>query len=496
LALIEKTQYPRAEVASQPVQWPGLSSTIWGLTIGYSTSGHFEVQRGITNSIAEQHYFYSGHGMQPVVTGPANSLLRDATSPAQIPNVPEIWEGTEYKTVIGPRTEERQFVSISGFTSPGGLEPWMVKTTLNSMTRGEVLLHDSFSDVTHQFEYDYGAIPSLSQYPADPEALSGYLRRTDTTYRTETDFTAGPYLRSLVAKRIVYGPGKVKKAETEYEYDVYGGASDDLLLRGTVTGFTSPGAVKRGNATKVRRWLDAPAAKYLETVQSYDELGNLVKSRDPKGNATTFGFSGACAYGVPTLITNPLNHRRQIAYDCAIGRPTSSGIETTTNVFATTGYQYNDTLDRLTSVTLPLVGSRSFEYNDAAREIMTTIAQNSCSGGENQRAVDKYDTLGRLVRTETDSGAATVDIVERQYDDHGRLWKQSHPYRTAAKWTTLCLRRAGPGAGGDSSGREQRHEELHGKCDDADRPRGEPAAAHYRRTGAADDGAGVWFVAL
>jgi hypothetical protein len=97
--------------------------------------------------------------------------------------------------------------------------------------------------------------------------------------------------------------------------------------------------------------------------------------------------------------------------------------------------------------------------DDGARRITTTASHSSCGGGS-QSSRELYDPLGRLVRTEVDSGDSTVDIVERQYDEHGRLWRVSHPYRSGnALWTTYsydAVDRLVEAAYPENSGTEQR----------------------------------------
>jgi YD repeat-containing protein len=109
-------------------------------------------------------------------------------------------------------------------------------------------------------------------------------------------------------------------------------------------------------------------------------------------------------------------------------------------------------------VTLPSGGTKAFDYDDGARRT-TTASQSSCGGGS-MTSRELYDPLGRLVRTEVDSEDSTMDTVERQYDDHGRLWRVSHPCRPGNPlWTTYsydALDRLVGTAYPDNSGTEQR----------------------------------------
>jgi RHS repeat-associated protein len=147
-------------------------------------------------------------------------------------------------------------------------------------------------------------------------------------------------------------------------------------------------------------------------------LGNKLTVRDPRGHATTYGFSGQCAYAFPTTVVNALGHTVEFWYDCNIGRPTQMRAQVAPNAFADTWYQYNDLLERLRLVTLPSGGTKAFDYDDGARRITTTASQSSCGGGS-QSSRELYDPLGRLVRTEVDSGDSTVDIVVTRLATNG-----------------------------------------------------------------------------
>lgn len=335
-----------------------------------------------------------------------------------------------------------------------------------------------YTNQTDVYEYDYGT-----------GAPGGLLRHTHTDFVTDTNYTSetGAYLRSLPSQTWVSpdANGTTKASLTQFEYDNYNQAPNQPDTNHAAleprTGYTivghdtanyGAGKYIRGNVTKVTTYGNAQAQSGAISVYSqYDILGNVVKTKDANGNASTIGYgdnfgtpdsnattntppsqlNGQSTFAFPTSLTNPppFNWTTYSQYDYFTGAPVNT--QDINGVISKTFY--NDPLDRPTQ-TVTAVGLVGYErqsnviYDDANKRIETKSDLNALNDNL-LKSESFYDGLGRTIEGreyESDGGyvaTRSIPFVMVQ-DPDTAVWraatKGSNPYRPLngeqPVWTT------------------------------------------------------------
>lgn len=234
------------------------------------------------------------------------------------------------------------------------------------------------------------------------------------------------------------------------------------------TGY-SPG--KRGNATSSRVWdstrgnYDNSTTAYLVTRAKYDAYGNVVEKTDAKGKTTLLEYD-ATYHAFLTKVTTPIPdpnpsqnsdgqaHGSQAAFETVTNFDTRSGLllstvdsngQTTVMSYADPTTNAVDPLLRLRKVTAPNGQQTITEYGAGTSpttryvKVKTQIEANVWKEGYTW-----FDGLGRTVKTQTVDAAGDV-FVETKYDDKGRVWLTSNPYRANETifWTETTYDTAG-----------------------------------------------------
>jgi RHS repeat-associated protein len=330
--------------------------------------------------------------------------------------------------------------------------------------------YDQYSNLTKTDEYDFGTDPSVGSLVR--ETTTTYLDSIGTSnYRTVNPSLTNPdpaqtiHIRNLPAEQDVSQGTTAVQAKTTYVYDGYPAQTAPLVDRTDISGHarnlppTGYGTsyTTRGNATTVTRWL-LPSTQ-LSTNMQYDIAGNVTKTTDPNGNATTLDY--ADVFGTPdgeartntapaelsnqsqssyAFVTKVTNAARQIGYtqyDYHIGKPVDG--EDPNGVVAS-GF-YNDSMDRPTQVIRgnqphsTLIAQTGFSYDDAGRVITTTSDQTS-NGDNILKSTLIYDGLGRTVETHKyETGGGFIVTSKKTFDALGRLLRTYNPYRATSDST-------------------------------------------------------------
>ena len=276
------------------------------------------------------------------------------------------------------------------------------------------------------------------------------IRRTHYDYaHINSSSVYQPYRDSNIAdlelSEIIYNGNNNMVAETLKTYD------DTALIstagiQATGHDYSTFGASNtvRGNLTTVSHWRNTDGV-FLRTVNTYDDLGNLRSTQDPNGNVTSFSYtdnwsntnclpSGFIGLALVTQVTNALNQNTQTTYYPCTGlkqatrdpNDIAAGRSGTTYTF--------DLMNRPLTVNYADGGQSSFCYSD--------ISSASCYNGANPLQVvttrkittstnllttSVFDSLGRIVQTQTNSDPFGVDYVDRTYDSLGRVAGVSNP---------------------------------------------------------------------
>jgi YD repeat-containing protein len=340
--------------------------------------------------------------------------------------------------------------------------------------------YDKFLNRTNVYEYGFGT-----------GTAGALVRRSSTTFLTTNtvagtayDYACDPatncssaaslanviHIRNLPQQTSIYDAAGVERARISNEFDNY--ASDtnhaSLTSRSAISGldasFTTA-YVTRGNPTGTTQYLISTAGAVTGSVsgyQQYDIAGNVVKTIDARGNATTFAYDdcfgapdgnarlnsaptelssvGQQSYALVTSVTNALGHTAFSQFDyylqAAVDTEDANGI-------VTSGY-FNDLLDRPTQVRRAVgtaaASQTTISYDDDSRIVTTT---SDIDNNNLMVAKTVYDGLGRTIENRQYEGGTNYIAVQQQYDALGRVAKTSNPFRPylneTAVWTTATF---------------------------------------------------------
>jgi RHS repeat-associated protein len=432
----------------------------YGVNLGYVTVNQYN-SSGTLLTI-ENHYYYGGAFA---------SML-----PASIPTNYSPWEeGKEYQTdfLASDGTTVLRRVSNSwnqryhlswwtwdAYHEPSG-DPIITSTTSTLVDSNQVsqtsFSYDQFNNQTDAYEYDYGA-----------GAAGSLVRHTHTDYLTTNpvngvDYTStNIHIRNLPTQQSVYDASGAERARTTYEYDNYSydtnhaGLVDRPGITGLDSGFTTSYGT-RGNSTRVSRWNLSTGAS-INTYAQYDIAGNAVKGIDGRGLVSQVQYSSTYQYAYPTHTISPTP-------DTGNNFCSTTPLETTTAYDFSTGLvnsvtdangqsasvQYNDALDRPTTVLRPDGGRTTYNYVDVHQcgPYVETRTLLDTSGRETDDYVF-FDGLGRSKRAFKYDGQDTSNpylTTDTQYDSLGRVRRVSNPYRSSGctsainpsgNWTTTA----------------------------------------------------------
>ena len=335
------------------------------------------------------------------------------------------------------------------------------KVTLIDPSTQSLALDENLNP-TDIWYYDYG-----SGQPGS------FLRREHTDYVSDSNYVTR-YMRTLPSQKWISSDsaGNSKASLTTFEYDNYSTNSTHagLLSRSNVFGHDSTnfgmGFAYRGNPTAVTAYANAAAQTGAVTSYSqYDILGNVVKTIDANGNASTISYSdnfgtpdsdattnstpsqisGYSTFAFPTSSTNPVNWTAYVQYDYFTGNPVNT--QDINGIIARS--VYNDTLDRPTqsvnAVGTALESQSTIAYDDTNRKVTTTSDLNTLNDNL-IKSVSFYDGLGRTTESRTYEADGDYRAVQTQYDALSRPYKQSNPFRPTEidgshpiLWTTTAF---------------------------------------------------------
>ncbi|HEX5875422.1 MAG TPA: RHS repeat-associated core domain-containing protein [Pyrinomonadaceae bacterium] len=261
----------------------------------------------------------------------------------------------------------------------------------------------------------------------------------------------------------------MERARTKAEVDNYtiDTTHARLVDRPNISGFDSsfcPDYVTRGNVTCITRSIlvNGAVTGSVTSCRQFDIAGNVVKTIDARGFATTTEFAdrfgspngdarsnsapielgGQTSYAFGTKVTNALDHVAYVQFDYYISNPVDAE---DVNGIVTSGY-FDDALDRPTqirrAVGTAIQNQTTFAYDNDLRIITTTRDQ--ATNNDNVLVTKSlYDKLGRTVESRQYEGGSNYITIQTQYDAFGRPFKVSKPFRPwqseSPVWTTQAF---------------------------------------------------------
>lgn len=359
----------------------------------------------------------------------------------------------------------------------------------------------SYNQVTESRDYDYGYT-----YQGSSNVL---LRRTVTQYHTAAGYTNN-HIFNLPTVVETYNGAGVRASRTEYQYDAAtppstpnGAASlanpptfvahhDDAYnpfapeylvqecnmwdndqincLQWNERWMSNyiPATDYRGNVTQVTSYSNAasePATGAITETRGYDTNGNMITASSSCCQLTTIEYTEDTQYAYPSSktrgsSTDPLKRLKTSAtYDFNTGF--SLGSTDVNGRVSSTSY-YAETM-RPHVLTFPTGAHTDYEYDESAMTVTETsyLAPSPADTGAVAAKNIKYLNGAGGISQEKSLGPGGVwDLVDTQYDQMGRVWKQTSPYRqgdTPAQ-TTITY---------DALGREKRVEGSDGSATEA-----------------------------
>ncbi|HEX3252822.1 MAG TPA: RHS repeat-associated core domain-containing protein [Pyrinomonadaceae bacterium] len=317
-------------------------------------------------------------------------------------------------------------------------------------------LYDQYNNPTEVKEYDYNQ--TLKR-----RTVTSYLS-TNNGFNYQTDDSI--HLLGLPATQTIYDGSGNQVAQAVTEYDVYSndGNRDVLMNYASVSQHDSNyGAAKttRGNPTRTGSWLNTTGT-YIYTYPRYDILGNVVSTKDARGNVSTISFAddfgdgsnpgtstqnpATPTFALATLFTSPPPtpgapaHTARSQYDYSTGLLT--GFRDRNNVVTQT--IYNDPFNRPTQVKSALgisgVETHATTYYAPQTVLGLTLSRNDTLTVSDLNSVDDAsirawtvtDGYGRTAEAWSRDPLGDVKVVT-VYDALGRVKQTSNPFRPTSE---------------------------------------------------------------
>jgi YD repeat-containing protein len=319
-------------------------------------------------------------------------------------------------------------------------------------------LYDQYNNVIEKDESDFltcsTATPCTGPIP--------WLRKTFTSYAYATSnplFLTAHIVNKPYLVMVTDGNG-YPYSLTQYGYDEFpvtgstGYTNHDdakygissLLPRGNLTTESHCAGLNQSTPYSTANANACPASAWVKTTHTYDLTGQVLSTKDPKGNTTTFSYadnyvgatapSGISTNGYVTTVTqpSPYGYTDKYSYDYNLGKPITHRDWNN----KTTSYSYNDPLNRIKEIKYPDNGDVQINYINAGisstgnletpASVQLLTATGEASGSIQKTTV--YDGLARKIQTQLNSDPYGTDYVDTTYDSMGHVQSFSNPYRS------------------------------------------------------------------
>ncbi|WP_405484950.1 DNRLRE domain-containing protein [Streptomyces sp. NBC_00009] len=300
-------------------------------------------------------------------------------------------------------------------------DPYAKATKVVYDERGQIISTTDALDKTSTQTYDTFGRPLVSKVPKD-QAAGDYITTPAPVYDANDNTTESTSPTNAVSKAVYDAMDQVTSAtapannqtadrKTAYTYDKVGNLRTTTEPKGVATTADATDYVTTNNYDTIYQLTSVVNADNDKSSYEYDNVGNAVTVIDPKKNATadTTDYTGKTEYD--------FDHRPVKQIDAA-GKFTTTQYDKDSIVVATTDQEGNKTQ------TVPDERGMTFEVKVPydGTTVRTTRYQ--------------YDQVGNTTKVETPRGTATtgtdVDFAARtEYDKLNRPVKQFQPYDPA-----------------------------------------------------------------
>lgn len=294
---------------------------------------------------------------------------------------------------------------------------------------------DTHFQAVNQTTAQTGAIDSVPAGPTANTVETVYLN--NSAYR-DRNILGLPTSVSL--KGVVNGTLQtVARTDSYYDETAY-----SLLTYDDLTGsdYIDPNTGARGNVTTVRRYVDAAATTYLETHAQFDQCGNVRKVWNERNikSQTAYSFTYRYAYPTETITAIPdpsgahglstsFTSSSTFDYDTGLALSTTDINGQVTTFSYKDDQDVNDPLNRLRKVTRPDGGWTKYSFGDSVGNLFT-LTETKLDATRTLKSYSYVDPMGRPSRSFASEGGNSYIATDTIYDQMGRVWKVSNPYRT------------------------------------------------------------------
>ena len=436
----------------------------WGL---WDTSGRRVASRTVTaNGVTGTwNYTYVGLSGSPLTsattTDPANNDTRYTCNPVSIYTVgnwPCYVAKTEYFNglVAGNQIIKTVTTDFQTYPFPNNhqfLVPIRETTKWNGTNQVRKTETDVDTIIATGGTATWQNPVEMREFDWGVGAPGPLVRRTHYTYKHLQDSTyRAKNISDKPTSEIIYDGASTIFAQTNYTYDNPASIVSTSATPATghdYTNYSSTNTV-RGNLTKISHWLNTTGT-WLDTNQTFDDLGNLLSTTDPLGHTTSSSYADNFTDGI---------NRNTFAYVTQTNYPTTSGIAHTARaqyywnlglVAAKCGQNFPsnqpcsnqasnpqpdytkstyDLMGRIVSVSSGEGGQGTNTYNDVALPLSIASSE-KITAAVSKTNMTYLDGLGRVKQTQFTSDPDGTDSVDLTYDKLGRIFTISNPHRTA-----------------------------------------------------------------
>jgi RHS repeat-associated protein len=412
-----------------------------------------------------------GNGPPTVVTDP---LLNDSTHTFQQfgPNgtpydiSSQYYQGSHTAGTL-LKTVATTYQAASGGLNIENMYPMVPVNTTTTWPNSQTTKTTSTYDPGFSYVSDWGSTGNSAIYGKiinntvyDYPSATSVLRASNTSYQafggTNSSYYLANNLLDLPCLVTVYGPGSVpaqpnctpptfqsnQVAQMTYGYD-------ETSLQST--GVSLTGESYPGNQTSVHRWLNGSTTAttncnvtvsngYLVSKKVYYNTGEVQKSTDPCGYATTYQYGSSNTGALPTAVTNNVSQVTTYGYDS--NNLVVTSIQDPNQQTTTKNY---DILSRLISIAYPDGGSTTYCYTDGVPANCPSgdsgsypfgvVVTKAITSSQNEITTAVVDGLGRLLQTQLNSDPSGTDYVDITYDGLGRKATSGNPHRSTSSST-------------------------------------------------------------
>jgi RHS repeat-associated protein len=289
-------------------------------------------------------------------------------------------------------------------------------------------------------EYSYGTHNQTSEVREYDYGGSNVLRITRTEYQNYDSIFPYRFLTGIPKTIEIYaGDGTTRLSRVDYFYEAH-----FTLDYGDVIAGKGCCGTTAGNPTRIVTYADAAGlTRPITQNLAYDTLGNIVSVATTCSDGTqceqsTYAFTPETQYAYPSSETrgspdlaSPMHIVTSTTYDF------NTGLQlTTTDANQRTSHAGYSTDTWRPIRTISATGAHTeFAFDDNGRSFTeTTYTADEVLSAKNIKYINGRE---ELYREESLAGTNTWDVVQATYDQIGRRWKESLPFRSGTPTASI-----------------------------------------------------------